>query len=74
MTSAPDLLQIRLCVDAEIARARLEEFVAECCDADVIWLQDVVHEALKQSAVAAQHGATRLRAAGGATDSQAEGS
>ncbi len=53
MTSPADLLGMQLCVDAEIARARLEELIADCSDADVIWLHDVVLEAMKQSAAAA---------------------
>jgi hypothetical protein len=54
MTTSADLPAIHRCIEAEIARARLEELIAECCDADVIWLSDVIQEAFTQSALAAR--------------------
>ena len=48
----PNLIAMAQCVDAEIARARLEELIADCGDADVLWLSDVVDEAFNQLALA----------------------
>jgi len=54
MSTGADLPAMQRCIEAEIARARLEDLIAECCDADVIWLSDVIQEAFTQSALAAR--------------------
>ncbi len=54
MTGRREISKPPHCVDAEIARARLEELIAGCCDADVVWLSDVVDEAFNQVALAAR--------------------
>lgn len=52
MTDLADLHNMQHCVDAEIARARLEDLIAGCSDADVIWLSDVIDDAFNQAALA----------------------
>lgn len=52
--SAPDRQLMQTCIDAEIARSRLEELIAECCDADVLWISDVIQQAFTEAALAAR--------------------
>lgn len=52
--SSADLAAMQHAVDAEIARARLEELIADCSDGDVIWISDVIQEAFNQVALAAR--------------------
>jgi hypothetical protein len=49
-----DLQAMRQCIDAEIARARLEDLIADCSDADVLWLSEVVQQAFNETALAAR--------------------
>jgi hypothetical protein len=48
----PDHQQMRSCIDAEIARHRLEELIADCSDADVLWIRDVIQQAFTEAAMA----------------------
>ena len=52
--SAPDHQQMRICIDAEIARSRLQDLIAECADGDVLWISDVIQQAFTESAMAAR--------------------
>jgi hypothetical protein len=40
-----------LCIDAEIARARLSEMIEECDDITVLWVSDLIHRNLRRLAV-----------------------
>ncbi len=46
--------QMQLCIDAEIARARLHDLIEGCHDADVLWISDVIQQAFSQAALAAR--------------------
>lgn len=39
-----------LCIDAEIARARLGEMIEACDDITVLWISDMVHRNLRRLA------------------------
>jgi len=39
-----------LCIDAEIARARLGEIIEACDDITVLWISDMVHRNLRRLA------------------------
>ena len=41
-----DVGRLRLCIDAEIARARLEHLIAESDDVTVLWLSGIVRAAV----------------------------
>jgi hypothetical protein len=47
---------MQLCVDPEIARARLQDLIEDCGDADILWLSDVIQQAFNEAAQAARSG------------------
>jgi hypothetical protein len=49
--SESDHQQMRVCIDAEIARSRLEELIGDCSDADVLWISDVIQQAFTEAAM-----------------------